>query len=104
MAPFAEVEVDGVAGGVCGVCAVDVDGARVADPAVVGWGCDEGYVGAVGGGEILVVQEGLGGCEVFWSGVEADGFEGGDCGCEGDYLVSGFGVEGWEGGGLGGEA
>lgn len=62
MAPFAEAEVDCVAGFVCFVRAAGVDGACVADPAVVCWCGDEGYVGTVfgrnGGG--LFVEEGLG--------------------------------------------
>lgn len=89
MAPFAEAEVDCVAGFVCWIGAVDVDGACVADPAVVCWRCDEGYVGPVLG---LFVEEALGLWDVFRSGVEVHGFEGCDCGREGDYLVACFGV------------
>lgn len=95
MTPFAEAEVDCVAGFICCVRAADVDGAGVADPAVVGWCWDKGYVGKVPGweGGGLVVKEGLGLLDVFWSGVETDGFEGCDCRCEGYYLVACCGVQ-----------
>lgn len=73
---------------------------------MVRWGGDQGDLGATGardGGE-AGGEEGCGGVEFFWAGVEADRLESRDCGGEVDYFVAGFGVETGEGRRAGGVA